>query len=140
MAELGAGGGEGDLQQQHELELGTLSLIDNLKLLCQTKLQQSPDVLADMIDYLDSLRGVDSIPIQAQMLYDIGDTAHSLINDASELPIDALVPVVVQIMQKAMHGEDDPDKSITARSRPAMRADGLPSRIVSCPQRNKESS
>jgi DNA cross-link repair 1C protein len=55
MAELGAGGGKGDLDQQHELEVGDTSALGMLMSLCATKMQDQPKLLSSVMEMLASI-------------------------------------------------------------------------------------
>jgi DNA cross-link repair 1C protein len=55
MAELGAGGGKGDMNQQHELEVGDASALGMLMSLCATKMQDQPKLLSNVMEMLASI-------------------------------------------------------------------------------------
>ncbi|KAL1304274.1 hypothetical protein AAFC00_000684 [Neodothiora populina] len=51
IAELGAGGGYGDLDQQHELELNDIMAVAQLINMCRERLQSQPVLLAEITDW-----------------------------------------------------------------------------------------
>jgi hypothetical protein len=71
MAELGAGGGKGDMDQQHELELDDTSALGMLMSLCATKMQGQPKLLSSVMEMLASIMRdpVRAISLDAATLY-----------------------------------------------------------------------
>jgi hypothetical protein len=71
MAERGAGGGKGDLDQQHELEVSDASTLGMLMSLCATKMQDQPERLSSVLQMLASfMRGpVRAITLDSTMLH-----------------------------------------------------------------------
>ena len=70
MAELGAGGGQGDLDPQHELEFFDPALFAKLIELCETKLKEQPQLLSKVRDLLLSMvqAGADSLRLDISAL------------------------------------------------------------------------
>lgn len=138
IAELGAGGGQGDLNQQHELEVYDTALVGLLMSLCVSKLQGQPQLLSAVLNMLTSFinDGVQSIKLED---FDLGPGAEGTATDADDLaelddiPLDKLVPTLAKVVtkqkQRKVHG-DKPDRK-RASLDPPKRSDGLPRHIVS---------
>lgn len=139
IAELGAGGGQGDLNQQHELEVPDAAVIGQLMALCASKLHGQKGLLSDVLEMLsttvsDRMRNIKLEDFN--MAGDIGAIPQDEPLDTSTLedfPLDKLVPALVRlvtqnqrkqarnkIMENGMHAEKD-----------TKRSDGLPRSIVS---------
>ena len=132
LAELGAGGGQGDLNQQHELDMRDTAAVGQLMAFCTTKFQGQPQLLASVLQMLSS-----AIRDQQQSIT-LDDfslmTESQAENDGDcldDLPIEKLVPalakVVTKMKQKQTQSKDRPVPQSSTR------ADGLPKRIVSSP-------
>jgi DNA cross-link repair 1C protein len=104
MAELGAGGGKGDLDQQHELEVGDAGTLGMLMSLCATKMQDQPQRLSGVLQMLASFMQdpVRTIAFDSAMLHP--DTTGLVPEDMAELeqlPIDSLIPALASLAAKA---------------------------------------
>ena len=130
MAELGAGGGQGDLNQQHELEIGDTAVVAQLMALCATKLQGQPQLQSSVLQMLSSAISDHrpSIALDDFSLTATHGSADAGVDDLDELPIDELVPalakVVTKMKQKKAQNGDRP------KVQRAKRADGLLKHIV----------
>jgi hypothetical protein len=135
MAELGAGGGQGDLDMQHELEVYDTDLLGQLLSFCTFKLQDQPKLLANIGRMIASLlnQPMHSVAIDASAL--IGGTEDLDNEDIAELdqmPLENLVPVLTKLassMKDKQSGDSNtvklPNQSET------LPAQQLPKRIVS---------
>ena len=108
MAELGAGGGKGDLDQQHELEVGDASALGMLMSLCATKMQNQPKLLSSVMELLASIMRdpVRAIALDSAILHSEqpGEDQEN-ITDFEEMPLESLIPALVSLAAKA--GEQD---------------------------------
>ena len=104
MAELGAGGGKGDLDQQHELEVGDTSALGMLMSLCATKMQDQPKLLSSVMEMLASIMRdpVRAIALDFASLHPErpGEDQEN-ITDFEEMPLDSLIPALVSLAAKA---------------------------------------
>lgn len=135
MAELGAGGGKGDLDQQHELEIGDAGTLGMLISLCATKLKDQPQVLGDVVEMLASLakEHVQSISLDSSALHsDIPGVNEEDVAELESLPLERLVPALTTIAAK-MKGLEGTDDLSSTRTREEQRATILPKRIASLP-------
>jgi len=136
MAELGAGGGKGDLDQQHELEVGDAGTLGMLMSLCATKMQDEPQRLNSVLQMLASLMRdpVQTITLDSTMLH----ADHTGLNqedmaELEQLPIDSLIPALSSLAAKVKeqggeHAETlDVRKNVEAAQRSSTR---LPKRVV----------
>jgi len=139
MAELGVGGGQGDFDQQHELEVGDTALVGQLIALCATKLQGQPQLQASVMGLLTKLihEQVQSISLDGS---DFNDDANQTAEDddfinVDDLPIERLVPALAKLVDKSkqqLAQQKDPFE----KHQPSLsvaRPDGLPKQIVSVP-------
>lgn len=135
MAELGAGGGKGDLDQQHELEIGDAGTLGMLISLCATKLKDTPQVLGNVVEMLASLAkdDVQSITLDPSALHsDIPGVNQEDVADLENLPLERLVPALTAIAAKAK-GHEDMNDSRPELARGNPRQTILPKRIVNPP-------
>lgn len=126
MPELGAGGGQGDLDQQHELEVGDASTIGMLMSLCATKLQHQPKVLSSVLEMLTSMvkDPVHSITLDPSIFQtDAPGLNEETIDELEEIPLESLVPALAAIVSRA--GENG------TKARPPENPNNLPKHIVS---------
>ncbi|KXT05698.1 hypothetical protein AC578_5636 [Pseudocercospora eumusae] len=134
MLEPGAGGGEGDLNQQHEIDLSE-GLFD-LIALCAQKLSTQPQLLNSLLQMLNEASSGDrhaitialsDISIEASTLGDQQECA--ALADLDEMPIDRLVLMlakrVTKMKQTGALGTSKPPPKSELRSK-----DGLPKRIT----------
>ena len=138
MNELGAGGGQGDLDQHHELEVGDTGLVGQLMALCTSKLQGQAQLLAGVLQMLTSFitEGVQAVNLDDSSL--AGELKTSLSQegdeptDMDELSLDKLVLALAKIVTKDKHRKMHTGglmKAPSVSGQP-MRSDGLPKRIV----------
>ncbi|CAK1356677.1 unnamed protein product [Cercospora beticola] len=133
MAELGAGGGQGDLNQQHELEIDDSSIFQKLMSLCVEKLHSQPELLSGVVQMLTattSARG-SAIPLQLADLANgdgtkdvTQDAEDDLLEDLDELPLEKVVSVL------AKRVSDSKSDAPTNPRRPAARPGSLPKQIT----------
>lgn len=136
MAELGAGGGQGDLNQRHELETSDESAVSQLIAFCATKLQDQPQLQASVLEMLSAIRRdhTRSIVLNGSAFQSDGHSEDGLdISNIDELPLERLVPVLVRFVtmakeQRAQAGGLVANQPSTLSS---ARVDGLPKQIVS---------
>ena len=138
MAELGAGGGQGDLNQQCELEVGDPGLVGQLIALCASKLQSQKQLLAGVLELLTSAinDGVPSITLDDCSLISKSEMTESQedeLDELSELPLGKLVPALAKLVTKRKQKKAQTDDHNRTRwpAEPSKRADGLPKQIVS---------
>ena len=138
MAELGAGGGQGDLNQQHELEVWDAQQVGQLMAMCATKLQGQTQLLSGVLQMLTSV--IDG-GVQTIALEDFISTARTVLPQAQEdppadmddMPLEKIVPLLARVMTKMKQrkAQSGGQSSVPPPVEPAKRADGLPKRIVS---------
>ena len=131
MAELGAGGGQGDLDVRHELEVGDAAAVGQLIGLCASKLQGEPQLLASVMTLLTSFINHD---VSAVSLHDSGlleDCARLAreegFEDIDDVPLDRLIPALANLVNKSKASGESAVKALTDNSK---RQDGLRKRIV----------
>lgn len=133
MAELGAGGGQGDLDQRHELELGDDATTRQLIALCRQKLSDQNQILEATVRLLESLSSnlVAAIPLDASALHTEATQEQAALADFDELPLEALVPAVVNFVRRKRERSQQEDVvNVKASGRKSSRRDGQPQRIV----------
>jgi hypothetical protein len=136
MAELGAGGGKGDLDQQHELEIGDTSALGMLMSLCATKMQDQPKRLSSVMEMLTSIMRdpVRAIALDFAALHpeQLGEEQEN-IADFEEMPLDSLIPALVSLAAKAGEQGKGETPTISARleANPTHAITNLPKQIVS---------
>jgi DNA cross-link repair 1C protein len=136
MAELGAGGGKGDLDQQHELEVSDTSALGMLMSLCATKMQDRPKLLSSVMEMLASIMKdpVRAIALEFAALHpEQPGEDHENITDFEEMPLESLIPALVSLAAKAGQQGDEDVTAITAmpETEPTHHSATLPQRIVS---------
>ena len=143
MAELGAGGGQGDLDQRHELEVGDTSLVGQLIALCATKLQGQPQVHASVMEMLTSIINgqVQSISLDGLGLTDDAGAEDDFVS-VDELPLERLVPALAKLVARSKQKDGQQQDALLDRrpSSATARPDGLPKQIVYAPRMNLEDS
>lgn len=138
MAELGAGGGKGDLDQQHELEVGDIGALGMLMSLCATKMQDQPELLSSVMQMLASIMRdpVRAITLDSAALHpEQPDCNQDEIAELEQMPLDCLIPALVDLASKAgrKNNEDVVSKAIRPeRGGPKKIDSNLPKRIVGC--------
>ncbi|KAK4542801.1 hypothetical protein LTR36_006177 [Oleoguttula mirabilis] len=137
MAELGAGGGQGDLDQHHDLEVGDTSLVGQLIALCATKLHGQPEH-ASVMEMLTSIinERVQSISLDGAVLNEdpaaIADEDEDLVF-VDDLPLERLVPVLAKATAKSKQKLPQKNDPLSGRRRTSLtlvRPDGLPKQIT----------
>lgn len=136
MAELGAGGGKGDLDQQHELEVGDTSALGMLMSLCATKLKDQPQLLGSVMEMLASLlrSPVQSIALDPSILHsDLLGVSEADVADLGHLPIDSLIPALTAMASQAKQNgtANEATKETGPDTMSESRKSILPKRIVS---------
>ncbi|KAI5358239.1 Putative RNA recognition motif domain, metallo-beta-lactamase, RNA-binding domain superfamily [Septoria linicola] len=133
MAELGAGGGHGDLKQRHELDLGDPDTFQKLMSLCADKLRAQPALLSSVVQMLAKAAEPDGAGILLE-LADLAIEANSHAatqstvdggDDIDELPLERLVSLLAKRATKLKSGI----ASVRADAAPRPRS-GLPSQIT----------
>jgi DNA cross-link repair 1C protein len=138
MAELGAGGGKGDMNQQHELEVGDASALGMLMSLCATKMQDQPKLLSNVMEMLASIMRdpVRAIALDAATLYpEQPGRDHDDIAELEQLPLDSLIPTLVSLAARKgkISNEDATVLPTEQETNMKDRSTNLPNRIVSAP-------
>ncbi|GAB7329712.1 hypothetical protein MBLNU13_g01444t1 [Cladosporium sp. NU13] len=118
MAELGAGGGKGDLDQQHELEVGDTNALGLLMSLCATKMQDQPKLLSSVMEMLASIMRdpVRAIALDFAALHSEqpGEDQEN-ITDFEEWPLESLIPALVSLAAKAGEQGNGSVSAVSAR-------------------------
>jgi DNA cross-link repair 1C protein len=98
IAEIGVGGGQGDLNQTHSLELYDQGSIQQLLLICNRALQAQPELRQPMKDWFSTLMksGKESIDLDLEILRDEVEITSQEGRpddefDMDNLPIDKLI-------------------------------------------------
>ncbi|TKA79551.1 hypothetical protein B0A55_02738 [Friedmanniomyces simplex] len=132
IAELGAGGGQGDLDTHNELDVGDAAVVGQLIALCASKLQSQPQLLASVMELLT---GFISKQISSVSLDDSGfieDCARAVDEadfvNVDELPLERLVPALAKLVTKAKQKKSYPSPNSPKIS--SKRADGLAKQIT----------
>ena len=140
LAELGAGGGQFDLNKAHELEIWDKKEVGHLMTLCAKKLQDDPELLAGVTQLLVQVMHDDSGAIKLEDFVDTfqtragrdDETGSQHFEDLDGLPLEKLVPALAKIVTNANLRKPNPQQvSEDAPPKSAIRADGLPKQIVS---------
>lgn len=105
IAEIGAGGGQGDLNQTHSLELYDQASVQQLLLICNRALQAQPELKEPMKEWFTTLMksGKESIDLDLEILreeVDITSQDGKPVDefDMDNLPIDKLVPALTRLI------------------------------------------
>ncbi|CAD0101067.1 unnamed protein product, partial [Aureobasidium mustum] len=115
IAEIGAGGGQGDLNQTHSLELYDLGSVQQLLSICNRALQAQPELKEPMKEWFSTLMksGKESIDLDLEILRDeveitSQDGRPDDEFDMDNLPIDKLVPALTRLITgKSKQEEED---------------------------------
>lgn len=138
MAEIGAGGGQSDLNQRHELETSDQQQIGELISLCTKKLTDQPRLLTGVLELLTSVirDGVHSLPLEDFIpAYNrVPQPNESGFLDLDGMALDDIIPTLTKLVTKAnlKKSQTGANKHGRSGSLSAPRADGLPKQIVSC--------
>ena len=111
MAELGAGGGQGDLDPQHELEFFDPALFAKLIELCETKLKEQPQLLSKVRNLLLSMvqAGADSLRLDISALDPGTDGLQPNSTDDKlfeNLTIESFLPLMDKLLASAAPSAD----------------------------------
>ncbi|GAM83097.1 hypothetical protein ANO11243_010830 [Dothideomycetidae sp. 11243] len=111
----GVGGGFGDLNQIHEIELNDLSILGRLADLCTTRLQEQPAALANVTKWLsDSVKqGAQNIRVDTETFYRALHGDGDNINELEEVPIDRLISAIETLLSKKTAPRTVQQKRIT---------------------------
>ncbi|KAK3115676.1 hypothetical protein LTR53_004739 [Teratosphaeriaceae sp. CCFEE 6253] len=132
IAELGAGGGHGDLSSRHSLELHDVAAVGQLMALCVSKLQAQPQLLASVMELLSGFISGQVSSVSLDGLGFVEDGTRVADGDdfvrVDDLPMDRLVPALAKLVTKAKikKSETPLRSSKTAVKRP----DGLAKQIT----------
>ncbi|OQN96318.1 hypothetical protein B0A48_17574 [Cryoendolithus antarcticus] len=134
IAELGAGGGQGDLDRQHELEVFDLAQLGALMKLCTDQLHGQPKAMTSVMRLVASLieDPVQTIALDFAALLEahMGTTAEGGVDvDPDELSLSSLVPALVRLASKQEGAQLKKAAPVTPNGSKC-RADGLPARIT----------
>ncbi|KAF4548451.1 Hypothetical protein D9617_28g065570 [Elsinoe fawcettii] len=112
--ETGVGGGQGDLDQVHELELNDLNTIGALIELCQKRLQAQPEVLTKVMKWLEDCvkQGASNVKLDTEAFYDALEDG-SQTRDLDEIPIERLVGALERLVSKKKEKTELPTKRVT---------------------------
>lgn len=134
MVEAGAGGGHGDMNQQHELEIDDADVFKDLMSLCVEKLHGQPKLLSSVVQMLTDAtsKGGSAISLQLADLSieaSINAAAHGAENDELEdvedLPLEKLVSLLAKRVTKLKSA------GFAARTNSAVQTqNGLPKQIT----------
>ncbi|KAH0290366.1 hypothetical protein KCU62_g3571, partial [Aureobasidium sp. EXF-3399] len=105
IAEMGAGGGQGDLNQTHSLELYDQASVQQLLLICNRALQAQPELKGPMKEWFMALMksGKESIDLDLEILREeveitSQDGKPDDEFDMDNLPIDKLIPALTRLI------------------------------------------
>lgn len=114
IAEVGAGGGQGDLNQTHSLELYDQGTIQQLLELCTKAVQAQPQLRSEVVDWFSNLlkKGRDSIDLDINILreevWNVTKTEESPEDiELENLPIDQLIPALIKLITSKTKSETD---------------------------------
>ncbi|KAF2219497.1 beta-lactamase-like protein [Elsinoe ampelina] len=112
--EMGVGGGHGDLDQVHELELNDLNTVGALVELCQKRLQDRPEVLDKVKKWLADCvqQGATNIKLDTEAFYDALEDG-SQTKDLDEIPLDRLITALEKLVSEKKTKTELPSKRIT---------------------------
>lgn len=112
IAEIGAGGGQGDMDQIYELELDDIAAIGQLIAMAASKLHEKPQLQSSLLEWLSKImmQGGASVKLDIADFWDElqpehDDPAH--FQDLDNLPLDRLIPALVRLVSgKAQEKQD----------------------------------
>ncbi|KAF2155253.1 hypothetical protein K461DRAFT_326956 [Myriangium duriaei CBS 260.36] len=109
-----AGGGQGDLNQIHELELTDLSALGRLMELCTTRLQDRPEVSQKLKAWLaDSIKqGAQNIKLDTEVFQEAIYGGNEF-DELDDIPIDRLVAALDKMGSKSEGGDTSSAERIT---------------------------
>lgn len=132
MKELGAGGGQGDLDQQHELEFYDGNIFELLLSFCETKLRHQPALLAKINRVIGPLskQPINPLPIDAAALHaqNAVDGLEGL-DELDQMPLEEFMPILIKIVTSEQATQ--PADSAVLRSIGQDNSHRLPKQIVS---------
>lgn len=111
---MGAGGGHGDLDQVHELELNDLSAIGSLMELCNTRLSDQPELQQKIFTWLGKSvkAGGRNVKIDTTAFFDaLHDGDNEGADELDDVPLDRLVTALGKLVS-----EDPKENKIQATS------------------------
>jgi len=114
-SEIEIGGGHGDLNQVHELELLDLATLGALEDLCQSRLKDRPDVMKRVTKWLEASvdRAGQNIRLDTEAFYNtLGDDAG--IDALENISIERLIEAIDQMTREKKVKDDKPSKYIVS--------------------------
>lgn len=113
-AEMGAGGGNGDLNQVHELEMDDVSALGSLMALCNDKLKDRPEMRQKVLDWLfqSAQRGGRNIKLDTATFFEALHEGDDAVNELDEIPLDRLVLALEKLTKPKAETEAPPECSI----------------------------
>ncbi|GAB7364671.1 hypothetical protein MBLNU230_g5473t1 [Neophaeotheca triangularis] len=140
MAELGAGGGQGDLNQKHELETWDPMLVTQLLTLCAAEMHAHPEYKDVMQLLMSAVSGQRHALQLDASLFAPRDTAnaanepdhHIQQDELEDLSIDKLLPALLNVASKTkeMAEKKQDNKAVQSKAQLPQRADGLPQQVT----------
>lgn len=136
MVEAGAGGGHGDMNQQHELEIDDANVFKELMALCVEKLHGQPKLLSGVVQMLTDAtsKGGSAISLElADLSIEAGThtAAHGAdeddFEDVEDLPLEKLVSLLAKRVTKLNSG------AITTRANTALQTQNGPPKQITFP-------
>ena len=116
---MGAGGGNGDLDQVHELDLSDMSAVGSLFTLCSTRLQDRPEVLQKVNEWLGKTlaEGARNVKIDTASFFDalVDGEAEDELDD---VPLDRLIDALEKLVEERPKTPAVQSKSIVGLYRP----------------------
>lgn len=113
--EIGVGGGHGDLDQIHELELNDLNTVGTLMELCHNRLPVRPDILEKITNWLEKSvqQGASNVKLDTEAFYDaLGDSSQT--KELEEVPLDRLIIALERLVSEKKPKADLPSKRIVS--------------------------
>lgn len=100
-AEMGAGGGHGDMNQIHELELDDVAAVGSLMELCSEKLQDKPQLLSKVLQWLAKSvkQGGRNVKLDTAAFFDTIYGGND-VEDGDDVPLDRLVTALEKLVQE----------------------------------------
>ncbi|KAF2717878.1 hypothetical protein K431DRAFT_195009, partial [Polychaeton citri CBS 116435] len=110
IAELGAGGGKGDLDQHHELEVGDQQQVGQLMALCASRLSGQPHLLKMVLEILT--RSVEDDVQRIKLDHSVlaqrdHSNAVEELTELVSLPLDRLVLALTDLVSKSKYAQTD---------------------------------
>jgi len=118
VAELGAGGGQGDLDQVHELEINDVDTVAQLLALCGNQLKDKPELRMEVVGWLKRViqSGQSTVKLDFDSFWQSlrGETEDE--DFLEDIPLYRLVPALAKLVvgkPKSTPGEQTQKKTIT---------------------------